>query len=83
MRSTASICFKAIFAAFAISLPVSAVLADDYRVEVGAATQAGKDAGALSCAFDKMCAARLNALKLRVRVYLPRGEPGQASLSGP
>lgn len=80
MRSTASICFKAILAAFAISLSVNTALADDYRVEVGAATEAGKDAGVLSCAFDKMCAARLDALKLRVRVYVPRREPGQATV---
>jgi hypothetical protein len=55
-------------------------LASDYRIEVGAETGTGKDAGAQRCTLAKLCTARLEALKLNVRVYMPRRGRAEATV---
>jgi len=55
-------------------------LAFDYRIEVGAETGAGKDAGAKSYTFGEVCTARLEALKLNIRVQVSRRKPAEARI---
>lgn len=66
---------SSILASLCSNNPVSA---SDYRIEVGAETGAAKDVGAQSCTLAEVCTARLEALKLNVRVYVSRRKPAEA-----
>jgi hypothetical protein len=70
--------FAAISVVLASLCSLSSALASDYRIEVGAETDAGKDVGAQSCTLAEVCTARLEALKLNVRVYVSRRRPAEA-----
>ena len=49
--------------------------AEDYSVEFGVDSAAGRDAGTLTCQFEETCAARMESLGLRVTFYLSRRYP--------
>jgi hypothetical protein len=70
--------FAAISTVLASLCSNNPALASDYLIEVGAETGAGEDAGAQGCTFAEVCTARLEALKLNVRVYVSRRKPAEA-----
>ncbi len=72
---------NAILVTLGIFVLGSSALAADYRVDFGAETSAGKDAGTLNCLFDKICGTKLESLGLRVSVYMSRREPERASIN--
>ena len=59
-------------------LSSSFVLAADYGVDFGAETDAGKDAGSLTCLFNRMCSAKMESLGLRVSIDVLRSDPERA-----
>lgn len=72
------------FAAILVTLGVawdSSALAADYRVEFGAESRTGKDAATLECRFDKICAAKLGSMGLKVNIYVFRSESERASIN--
>ena len=73
--------FAAVSAIVASLCSNSPALASDYRIEVGAETDAGNDAGAQSCTLAEVCTVRLEALQLNVRVYVSRRKPVEARVS--
>jgi hypothetical protein len=54
--------------------------ADDYSVDFGVETDAGKDAGTLACRFGEMCDAKMESLGLRVAIHVFRHEPERATV---
>jgi len=70
--------FAAVSAVLASACSNTPASAADYRIEVGVETDAGKDAGAQSCTLAEVCTARLEALKLNVRVYVSRRKSAEA-----
>jgi len=56
------------------------VLAADYSVDFGVETDAGKDAGSLTCLFDEICDAKLESLGLIVSLIVFRSNPERASV---
>src|SRR6266705_3918481 len=73
---------SSVFAILALGtlLSDSSALADDYSLDFGVKTDAGKDAGTLSCRFGEICAATLELLRLRVSIDVFRGESERASV---
>lgn len=64
---------------------VSHAVADDYRVDFGAETDRGRDAGTIDCRFDRSCHAELKSLGFSVYVRIRRGDASRlahVSLSG-
>jgi hypothetical protein len=58
----------------------SAVLAEDYSVDFGVKTGAGKDASTIKCRFGEMCAGTLESLGFRVSIYITRNETERATV---
>ena len=56
----------------------SSVLAADYSVDFGAETNAGKDAGTLTCPFGQVCDAKMESIGLRVSIDVFRSDPERA-----
>jgi hypothetical protein len=50
----------------------TSVSAADYSVDFGVDSEAGRDAGSLTCRFDQTCEARLDSLGLKIRISVPR-----------
>jgi hypothetical protein len=61
-------------------LSCPSLLAADYSVDFGVETDAGKDAGSLTCLFGQICDAKVKSLRLRVSIDVLRSEPGRASI---
>src|SRR5258708_29012263 len=80
MRSNARSPITAVLALLGILLSGCSALAEDYSVDFGVETDAGKDAGTLTCLFGETCDAKLELLGLRVSIYVFRSEPGRASV---
>jgi hypothetical protein len=59
-------------------LSSSFVLAADYGVDFGVETDAGKDAGSLTCLFNRMCNAKMESFGLRVSIHVLRSDPERA-----
>ena len=55
-------------------------IAADYRVDFGAETSAGKDAGSLRCAFERTCIAEMKSLGLTISLRLVPSEPERANV---
>jgi hypothetical protein len=72
----------AILGSLSILLSSSFALAADYSVEVGVDTEAGRDAGSLTCRFDEICSAKLVPLGLSVSVHIIRTERAIVRLDG-
>ena len=53
----------------------SSARTEDYSVEFGVDSAAGRDADTLTCQFEETCAARMQSLGLRVTFYLSRRYP--------
>lgn len=81
MRSNARGLITAILALLGAFLSGGSVLAADYSVDFGVETDAGRDAGTLTCLFGQICAAKVELLGLRVSVMVFRSEPERASVS--
>jgi hypothetical protein len=78
VRTHARSLFTAVLAVIGLVLLGSYGFAADYIVEVGADTDAGKDASSLTCVFDETCSAKIESLGLRVRTFVFRDEPERA-----
>jgi hypothetical protein len=57
------------------------VLAEDYSVDYGVESDAGRDAGTLMCTFDQICSAKMESLGLNVSFDSFRREPDQVIVS--
>ena len=55
-------------------------LAEDYSVDFGIETDAGKDAGTLACKFGQTCDATMDTLGLRVTILVFRDTPEQVTV---
>jgi hypothetical protein len=60
----------AILALLGALVGTSPALANDYSVDFGVETKAGKDAGSLTCQLDQTCSGELESLGLRVSILL-------------
>jgi hypothetical protein len=54
--------------------------AEDYSMDFGAETPAGRDAGTVACVFGETCAGNMDTLGLSVNVYVFRSEVDRASV---
>jgi hypothetical protein len=68
----------AILVLLGIFLSGTSVLAADYSVDFGAETDAGRDAGTLTCLFGQICRAKMESIGLRVSIDVFRSEPERA-----
>ena len=59
-------------------LSSGAALAEDYSVDFGVETPAGKDAGTLQCRLDRECHAKLQSLGLTISLDVSRGNRPEA-----
>jgi hypothetical protein len=59
-------------------LSSGAALAEDYSVDFGADTQAGKDAGTLQCRLGQECYAKMPSLGLTISLDISRVDPTKA-----
>ena len=75
VRSNARSSAVAVVALLGTLLSPSSARAEDYSVEYGVDSTAGRDAGTLTCQFEETCAARMESLGLRVTFYLSRRYP--------
>jgi len=55
-------------------LSKSPAVADGYRLDFGAETDRGRDAGTIECQLDQACDGKLESLGLTVRVEVARGK---------
>jgi len=81
VKSNAHCPFIAVLALLGALLSVSSVLAADFSVDFGVETDAGKDAGSLTCQFDETCSAKIESLELRVSILVFRSEPDRVHVS--
>ena len=70
MRFKARSQLAAILALLGALVGTSPALANDYSVDFGVETKAGKDAGSLTCQLDQTCSGELESLGLRVSILL-------------
>ena len=70
----------AILALLGTLLSGSPVLAEEYSVDYGVESDAGRDAGTLTCRFDQICSAKMESLGLNVSFYLSRHDPDRVSV---
>jgi hypothetical protein len=61
-------------------LSASPASADDYSVDFGVETEAGKDAGTLACRFGRTCDASMETLGLRVTILVFRDSPERVTV---
>jgi hypothetical protein len=61
-------------------LTSGAALAEDYSVEFGVETPAGKDAGTLDCRLSQACDAKMLSLGLTISLDVSRGDPTEANV---
>jgi hypothetical protein len=61
-------------------LTSGAAHAEEYSVEFGAETPAGKDAGTLDCRLDQVCHAKMQSLGLTISLDVSRGNHLEASV---
>lgn len=80
MRSNVRNPIVAVLALLATLASGSPTLAADYSVDFGAETSAGKDAGSLTCAFERTCIAEMKSLGLTISLRLVRSEPERANV---
>jgi hypothetical protein len=78
MRSKFRSPITAILALSGTLLSGSSVLAADFTVDFGAETDAGRDAGTLTCLFRETCGAQMESLGLRVSINMFRRDAERA-----
>ena len=61
-------------------LSSGATLAEDYKVDFGAETSAGKDAGTLDCRLNQVCHAKMQSLGLTIGLDVSRGNHPEARI---
>jgi len=61
-------------------LSSGAALAEDYSVDFGVDTQAGKDAGTLQCRLGQECNAKMPSLGLTISLDVSRSDPNEAKV---
>jgi hypothetical protein len=57
-----------------------AALAEDYTVDFGAETKAGRESGTLHCRLNEFCDAKMQSLKLRISLQVLRSYPSEADV---
>src|SRR5882724_9273500 len=78
MRSRFRSPITAILALFGTLLSGCSVLAADFTVDFGAETDAGRDAGTLTCLFGQLCDAKMESIGLRVSIDVFRSDAERA-----
>jgi hypothetical protein len=81
VRNNARTLIVSILALVGTFLSDSSALADDYSVDFGIESDAGKDAGSIGCVLEQACGAEIESLGLRVTFHAFRREPGRAIVS--
>jgi hypothetical protein len=80
MRIIAGSWIVAILALLSLLSSGSSALAEDYSVDFGVETDAGKDAGTLACRFGQICDATMDTLGMRVTILVFRDTPEQVTV---